>query len=63
MLESQGWFGNLIYSLILLIISPFIWFFGVFNILGGNWYWAQDALLESDFLSPLAYGAAKVTFN
>jgi hypothetical protein len=63
-IESQGWFGNLLNNLILLIISPFLYFFGAFFALFGNdWYWLQDQLIESTFLSPQAYGAAKVTFN
>lgn len=64
MLESQGWLGNLINNLILLIISPFIYTIGAFKVLlVGDWYWLQDTLIESDWLSPQAYGAAKVTFN
>ena len=64
MKESQGWFGNLFYNFILLIISPIYFLIGSFIALfGSDFYWLQDQLIESDFLSPQAYGAAKVTFN
>lgn len=61
--ETQGWFGNLFLNLILLVLSPFYYLFGAIIALFGDFYWLQDQLIASEFLSPKAYGAAKITFN